>query len=132
MKYSKYKFSNYKPNWKCHMSCAILEKGLLPWCPWLLWPWFHLHVIFISIMMEITSERMMTYVHVHEMLRCDLISLTLCLEPLLSFYLLWTWLLITMHIVKIDGEIKKCTIIGMTSGFKQQIVIIMNMKTKFA
>jgi len=36
-----------------------------------------------------------------------------------------------MHIVKIDGEIKKYTIIGMTSGFKQQFVTIVNMKIQF-
>ncbi len=42
MGYSKYKILSYKPTQKWHMSCVVLGKGLLPWCPWLPWPWYHL------------------------------------------------------------------------------------------
>jgi hypothetical protein len=37
----KYIISSYKPTQEWHVSCAILGKGLSPWCPKLLWLWFH-------------------------------------------------------------------------------------------
>jgi hypothetical protein len=32
---------SYKPTQKWHVLCAVFEKGLLPWHPWLLWLCFH-------------------------------------------------------------------------------------------
>jgi len=41
MEHTKLKNLNYKPMQEWYVSCAILGKELLPWHPWLLWPWFH-------------------------------------------------------------------------------------------